>query len=208
MPDASLDAYTGMENSDMYFIRGILNNEAPVLGEIYRKFLPVLFGMLRRNGGTFEDARDVFQEALVVVFHHAARPGFQLSAPFQSYLLGISRFIWLRQLKKNARMEVTSDLEEGFDIDEDLEQKIFESEKRNLFREKFDRLGPDCRQLLQRFFDREPLLHIAEDMGYTADYVKKKNKVCKAKLMELIQNDPRFGEITSHIRLSKTSPDF
>ncbi len=208
MPDASLDAYTGMENSDMYFIRGILNNEAPVLGEIYRKFLPVLFGMLRRNGGTFEDARDVFQEALVVVFHHAARPGFQLTAPFQSYLLGISRFIWLRQLKKNARMEVTSDLEEGFDIDEDLEQKIFESEKRNLFREKFDRLGPDCRQLLQRFFDREPLLHIAEDMGYTADYVKKKNKVCKAKLMELIQNDPRFGEITSHIRLSKTSPDF
>ena len=208
MPDASLDAHTVMENTDLYFIRGILNNEAPVLGEIYRKFLPVLFGMLRRNGGTFEDARDVFQEALVVVFHHAARPGFQLTASFQSYLLGIGRFIWLRQLKKNARMEVTSDLEEGFDIDEDLEQKIFESEKRNLFREKFDRLGPDCRQLLQRFFDREPLLHIAEDMGYTADYVKKKNKVCKAKLMELIQNDPRFGEITSHIRLSKTSPDF
>ena len=50
-------------------------------------------------------------------------------------------------------------------------------------------------EVLQRFFDREPLLHIAEDMGYTADYVKKKNKVCKAKLMELIQNDPRFGEI-------------
>ena len=179
----------------MYFIRWILNNEAPVLGEIYRKFLPVLFGMLRRNGGTFEDARDVFQEALVVVFHHAARPGFQLSAPFQSYLLGISRFIWLRQLKKNARLEVTSEPEERFDIEEDLEQRIFESEKRNLYREKFKRLGADCRQLLQRFFDREPLLHIAEDMGYTADYVKKKNKVCKAKLMELIQNDPRFGEI-------------
>jgi RNA polymerase sigma factor (sigma-70 family) len=197
-----------MENTDMYFIRGILNNEAPVLGEIYRKFLPVLFGMLRRNGGTFEDAKDVFQEALVVVFHHAARPGFQLTSPFQSYLLGIGRFIWLRQLKKNARVEVTFEMEEGFDIEEDLEQKIFESEKRNLFREKFERLGADCRQLLQRFFDREPLLHIAEDMGYTADYVKKKNKVCKGKLMEMIQNDPRFGEITSHIRLSKTDTDF
>ncbi len=195
MPNASLGAYIAMENTDLYFIRGILNNEAPVLSEIYRRFLPVLFGMLRRNGGTFEDAKDVFQEALVVVFHHAARPGFQLTAPFQSYLLGIGRFIWLRQLKKNARLEVTSEPEERFDIEEDLEQRIFESEKRNLYREKFKRLGADCRQLLQRFFDREPLLHIAEDMGYTADYVKKKNKVCKAKLMELIQNDPRFGEI-------------
>lgn len=208
LPYASLNACTGMENTDLYFIRGILNNEAPVLGEIYRRFLPVLYGMLRRNGGTFEDAKDVFQEALVVVFHHAARPGFQLTAPFQSYLLGIGRFIWLRQLKKNARQEVTFEPEEGFNMEDDLEQKIFESEKRNLFREKFERLGADCRQLLQRFFDRESLLHIAEDMGYTADYIKKKNKVCKGKLMEMIQNDPRFGEIASHIRLPKTDTDF
>lgn len=190
----------------MYFVRGILQHEAPVLEELYRKFLPVLFGMLRRHGATFEDAKDVFQESIVVIFHHAAREGFQLTAPFGSYLLGIGRFIWLRQLKKNGRVEVTSEPFEGFDMDADIEEQIFESERRNLFREKFAQLGPDCRHLLQRFFDREPLAGIARDMGYTDDYVKKKNKVCKQKLLELIQKDPRFREFASHIYSSKTDP--
>lgn len=186
-----------MEHNDLHYIKGILSNDSASLETVYRKFLPPLYGMLRRNGGSFEDAKDVFQEAIVVVFHHAARPGFQLTASFQSYLIGIGRFIWLRQLKKNARTEVTSDREEGFDLDADLEQQIFESEKQMLFREKFAHLGQDCQQLLQRFFDREPLSVIASDMGYTDDYVKKKNKVCKGKLMELIQNDVRFGELTT-----------
>lgn len=188
-----------MSDLDLLYLQGILKNDSRVLEDIYRKCLPPVFGMLRRNNGTFEDARDVFQEAIVVVFNHAARPGFQLTAPFQSYLLGICRFIWLRQLKKNARTEVTSVQEERYDIDADLEQKIFESEKRTLYREKFSLLGSDCQQLLRRFFDREPLNDIAADMGYTADYVKKKNKVCKENLMELIRKDPRFNEIASNI---------
>jgi RNA polymerase sigma factor (sigma-70 family) len=192
-----------MEHPDFHYIKGILTNDSAALETLYRKFLPPLYGMLRRNGGSFEDAKDVFQEAIVVVFHHAARPDFQLTAPFQSYLMGIGRFIWLRQLKKNARIEVTSEREDGYDVDADLEQQIFESEKRMLFREKFAHLGQDCQQLLQRFFDREALSVIANDLGYTADYVKKKNKVCKGKLMELIQKDARFAELTTTLSVSK-----
>jgi RNA polymerase sigma factor (sigma-70 family) len=192
-----------MDNPDLPYIRAILYNDPRLLEEIYRKFLPPLFGMLRRNGGTFEDSKDVFQEAIVVVFHHASRPGFQLTAPFQSYLLGIGRFIWLRQLKKKARTEVTFDLEDGLAVDSDLEHQILESEKRTLFREKFALLGQDCQQLLQRFFDREPLNNIANSMGYTDDYIKKKNKVCKGKLMDLIHKDRRFKELSSAINTSK-----
>ena len=186
-----------MKNNDLAYIHAILKNDFAMLEEIYRKFLPPMFGMIRHNGGSFEDAKDVFQEALVVVFNHAARPEFQLTAPFQAYLLGIGRYVWLRQLKKNARTVVTSEWEEGFDVDANLEQQIFESEKRSMFRENFAQLGQDCQQLLQRFFDREPLIEIANDMGYTADYIKKKNMVCKKKLLELIQNDRRFAEIAS-----------
>lgn len=193
-----------MEHNDLQYIKGILSNDSALLEQVYRKFLPPLYGMLRRNGGSFEDAKDVFQEAIVVVFHHAARPGFTLTAPFQAYLIGIGRYIWLRQLKKNARIEVTSEWEDGLDIDADLEQQIFESEKQGLFREKFALLGQDCQLLLQRFFDREPLSAIARDMGYTDDYIKKKNKVCKGKLMELIHNDARFEALTAPFFESKT----
>ena len=195
-----------MENEGLRFIRAILKNDPVLLEEIYRRFLPPLHAMLRRNGsGSFADAKDVFQEALVVVFNHAARPDFQLTSSFQAYLLSIGRFIWLRQLKKNARTEVTSERVEGFDEDDDLEQHIFEVEKRSFFQEKFAQLGDDCRQVLQRSFDREPLADIARDMGYTPDYIKKKNKTCKEKLLLSIQKDPRFGDFASP-ETTKTNP--
>ncbi|MBL7780504.1 MAG: sigma-70 family RNA polymerase sigma factor [Saprospiraceae bacterium] len=193
-----------MEKDESIYIQGILHNKTQILEEIYERFFPPVYSMLRNNQASYDDARDVFQEALVVIFNHAARPGFQLTAPFQAYLMGIGRFIWLRQLKKNSRTEVTSNPEERYDIDADLELQVFELEKRNLYREKFERLGPDCKQLLQRFFDREPLQSIAADMGFTADYVKKKNKVCKDKLIEAIQKDRRFNEISTSSRSNKT----
>ena len=193
-----------MEKDESIYIQGILHNKTQILEEIYKRFFPPVYSMLRNNQASYDDARDVFQEALVVIFSHAARPGFQLTAPFQAYLMGIGRFIWLRQLKKNSRTEVTSNPEERYDIDADLELQVFELEKRNLYREKFERLGPDCKQLLQRFFDREPLQSIAADMGFTADYVKKKNKVCKDKLIEAIQKDRRFNEISTSSRSNKT----
>lgn len=193
-----------MEKDESIYIQGILHNKTQILEEIYKRFFPPVYSMLRNNQASYDDARDVFQEALVVIFSHAARPGFQLTAPFQAYLMGIGRFIWLRQLKKNSRTEVTSSPEERYDIDADLELQVFELEKRNLYREKFEQLGPDCKQLLQRFFDREPLQSIATDMGFTADYVKKKNKVCKDKLIEAIQKDRRFNEISTSSRSNKT----
>lgn len=193
-----------MEKDESIYIQGILRNETRMLEEIYRRFLPPLYSMLRNNHASYDDACDVFQEALVVIFHHAARPDFQLTAPFQAYLMGIGRNIWLRQLKKNSRTEVTSRTEERYDIDADLEFQVIELEKRNLYREKFEQLGPDCRQLLQRFFDREPLQSIAASMGFTSDYVKKKNKVCKDKLIESIQKDGRFHEMSTTSRSNKT----
>lgn len=193
-----------MEKDESIYIQGILRNETRTLEEIYRRFLPPLYSMLRNNHASYDDACDVFQEALVVIFHHAARLDFQLTAPFQAYLMGIGRNIWLRQLKKNSRTEVTSSPEERYDIDADLEFQVIELEKRNLYREKFEQLGPDCRQLLQRFFDREPLQSIAADMGFTSDYVKKKNKVCKDKLIQSIQKDERFHEMSTTYRTNKT----
>lgn len=193
-----------MEKDESIYIQGILHNNTQVLEEIYKRFFPPVYSMLRNNHASYDDARDVFQDALVVIFNHAARPGFQLTAPFQAYLMGIGRYIWMRQLKKNSRTEVTSSPEERYDIDADLELQVFEMEKRNLYREKFQQLGPDCRQLLQRFFDREPLQSIAANMGFTSDYVKKKNKVCKDKLIDAIQKDGRFSEISTFSRSNKT----
>lgn len=180
---------------DDQYIKGILDNDFRILEKIYAEFLPAIISFVKSRQGTAEDARDVFQEAVVIVFRKASLPGFQLSSAFGGYLFSICRYIWWRQLNKKHRSEVTLEEDEGYIAEETIETHLVESEKRQLFREKLSFLGAECRQVLQLFFSGRALKEIALQMGYTEDYIKKKNKTCKDKLAMLVKNDRRYHEL-------------
>ncbi len=181
---------------DDLFIRGILDNDYRVLERIYAEYLPDVTAFIKSRRGTAEDARDVFQEAIVVVFKKSSSPDFTLNTPFGGYLYAVCRYIWWRQLKKKYRSEeVTPDMPEGYDDRESLEALLLEAEKRKLFQEKLAALGAECRKVLRLFFAGSALKEIGQTMGYTEDYIKKKNKTCKEKLAALVKNDPRYREL-------------
>ena len=177
------------------FIKGILENDFQVLEKIYVEHLPTVVAMVKRNSGSMEDARDVFQEAIVVVFRKAALPDFELTTSFGGYLYSICRYIWLRQLKKKHRLEVTLEPGEVYIADGDMEALLLETEKRQLFQQKLAELGQECRKVLQLFFAGTPLKEIARQMNYTEDYIKKKNLKCKEKLVVSVRSDPRYQEL-------------
>ncbi|MFN0013300.1 MAG: hypothetical protein ACKVU2_02020, partial [Saprospiraceae bacterium] len=89
----------------------------------------------------------------------------------------------------------TLDEVERFAVDDNLEATLVENEKKKLFQEKLAELGKECRQVLQAFFAGTALKAIAGQMGYTEDYIKKKNKTCKERLATLVRNDRRYQEL-------------
>lgn len=187
-----------LESIDNQWVRGVLTNDYKVLKKIYEGHLPKVAAMVKKNNGTVDEARDVFQEALVVIYKKAAEPDFKLTTTFGGYLYGVSRFIWLRQLKKKHRTEVTLDADDGYIVKEGIEERLVESEKRKLFQEKLEKLGEDCQQVLKQFFNGIALKEIAQKMGYTNDYVKKKNKKCKEKLALAVRTDRRYEELKAN----------
>lgn len=188
---------TSLENTDSQYIKGVLENDFQVLEEIYATFLPIVVSMVKNNKGNAEEARDIFQEAIVVIFRKASQPDFELTTTFGGYLFGICRFIWLRQLKKKSRTEVTLMEDQGYTIEENIENELIEIEKKQLFRQKLAEMGEDCRRLLLLFFEGNPLREIAQRMGYSDDYVKKKNALCKKTLATLVQKDRRYKELSN-----------
>lgn len=184
-----------IESTERQLLQGILDNNLQILDRIYAEYLPGVAAMVKGNRGSAEDARDVFQEAVVVVFKKASEPGFALVSTLGGYLYSVSRFIWMRQLKKKYRQEVTLETDMGHIDNRNLEALLVENEKTLLFQQKLSQLGADCRTVLQLFFAGNALKDIGLKMGYTEDYVKKKNKTCKEKLAELVKNDPRYREL-------------
>jgi DNA-directed RNA polymerase specialized sigma24 family protein len=65
-------------------------------------FFPAARKMILRNGGTGQDAEDIFQEALIVFCRRIEDPDFQLTSKPSTYLFSVCRFLWKDELKKGV----------------------------------------------------------------------------------------------------------
>lgn len=184
---------TGTEDSK--FIKAILENDAVVLTEMYREFLPVIVSLLSQNNGNEEEAKDVLQDGLVVIFEKANLPGFQLTSSFKTYLYSICRFIWLRKLRKKQRTAVTIEDDMGLKDDADVEKTLEEQERWGLFNRHFKGLAEECRTVLRLFFEGVKMKEIAKKAGYTEQFAKSKKYLCKKALLKKIQGDRKYKEL-------------
>lgn len=181
------------------YIEGIVQQQGKVIRMIYDQFLPRIQRFILKNSGTEQDAQDVFQEAIMVVYANASKPDFVLSCSFYTYLHAICRNIWLRQLKEKRKLRVTFTDDWEYLNKEDFEDTLAEAEQFDLFWRKFNTLGADCQRLLRLFFDGASMQSIMQKMGYGSEgYARKRKYQCKEKLFGLITQDPEYEPIRNH----------
>ena len=186
----------GHHEQDQRFLHGLISQDPQALQAAYQRFYPGIAQHVQAKGGRAEDAEDVFQEAMVVVFRKLQDPDFELTCSLGTFLFGVSKKIWLNQASRRGRHPVQplDDLEvaQAADIDTELER----TERNRLFRAKLKQLGADCQKVLRLFFAGTPMTEIAQQMGYASEsYAKKRKFQCKQKLTDLIKADPRYQEM-------------
>jgi DNA-directed RNA polymerase specialized sigma24 family protein len=82
------------------YIAGLLNNDHAILREIYENYADRIKHHIIKNGGTANDAKDVFQDALMIIYKKAQSEDFELTSQFYTYLFGICHFVFKRKRKK------------------------------------------------------------------------------------------------------------
>lgn len=174
------------------YLKGIKDNDSSVLRKIYKLFLPMIVDFVKKNNGTESEARDIFQDGLIVIYKKVKNDELVLTSSFQTYLFSVCRFIWLRELKKKHRTEASLEsVAEPVKVD-NLEEQWLDTQKEDLFKSKLLELPPDAQKVLQLFFNKVSLSDIASEMGYTEAYAKKKKYKAKEKLIQLIQADKNY----------------
>ena len=186
---------------DQYFIDGILAHDREVLNELYQLYLPRVAQVVTRNQGSEEDALDIFQEAIIIIYKKAESDGLVIKQSFYNYLYTICKNLWMRELdrqKKGKTMASTLalDEEDGFDPGFDIGLAARERGLHRLYVEKFQQLGEGCQKVLRYFFDGHTMQHIASVMGFKSEgYAKKRKHQCQKKLIDSIQSDNRFKQL-------------
>ncbi|QZT38601.1 sigma-70 family RNA polymerase sigma factor [Halosquirtibacter xylanolyticus] len=180
-------------------IYGIKTQNHAVLHSLYRSYFKVISYYIQNNSGTEEDASDVFQESLIVIYRKIQDGDFELTCSFDTYLYAVCRNLWLKELKKRDRFseELVGDSQfASFELEDDMEEVIQKNERYRLYQKHFDLMGEDCKKLMSLFLKKVPLKEIARLMNYSSEqYAKKRKFRCKEYLVKSIQNDDEFGNL-------------
>ncbi|HHC80150.1 MAG TPA: sigma-70 family RNA polymerase sigma factor, partial [Flavobacteriia bacterium] len=175
-------------HEDQKYIEGLQQNNSFIIQTIYDKFVPKVINYIKNNNGNLNQAQDVIQEILIVIYNQANEKKLQLTCPFDAYFFLLCKRKWLNELKKSSLKEVTIN-DEVLSKDDDAEQLAFETsifaEKQVLFNEMFQKLGNACKDLLKTTFKIKSMEEVASILGVSYAYARKKKSQCIGKLTKL-----------------------
>ncbi len=178
-------------------IEGIRQNDVKILTYVYNTFYPQIKFLIINNSGSEDDAQDIFQEAIVVIYRKLTQNQLKISCTFKTYLYSVCRLLWLKQLEKTKnKKEISIERNDYIEIADTTEDFGDKAERNKLYQEYLIKLSKDCRKVLEMSFDKVPYKKIAVIMGYKSDkYAKKRKYQCKEQLIKNIKNDPKYKEL-------------
>ena len=92
--------------SDAQILDGILHSDSKVINFIYREYYGKVESFLLGKGGNPEHIKDVFQEAMIVICKKVRGQELILSCSFSTYLIAVSKNIWMHDLRKQRYQPV------------------------------------------------------------------------------------------------------
>lgn len=185
--------------ADADIIAGILNDDDAALQRLYQLHFPMALYFVQSNNGTEDDAKDIFQEA-VIVFYEKIRAGqLELNCQIKTYLYSICRRMWLKKLARSSRFStgLIEDTEtELTNAEEDAEQAEQNELKFAVMCQALEQLGEPCKSLLEDFYIRSvSMADITLRFGYNnVDSAKNQKYKCLMRLKKLFFTDYQMPE--------------
>ncbi len=171
-------------------ILGLARGENYAVQHVYKTYFPAIARMIINNNGSEQDAKDIFQEAVVVLYNKITQRNFELSSKLSTFLYAVSRRLWLKQLAHKGSKSNTSDISDFEDILQ-IEESLIDHEEIEQRFEKMNhaliQLGEPCQTLLKDFYiENLSMENIKEKFGYTnADNAKTQKYKCLQRLKKL-----------------------
>lgn len=177
-----------MESYEQELLKGLAQNDRQAVERIYVQNYATIEVFILNNNGSYDDAQDIFQEAMIVLYENAKRTDFLLTSQLKTYIYAIVRRLWLKRLQQQKySREIIENIENVVVVDEALE----EYQKRNLefeiMHEALNNIGEPCKSLLEAcYVQKKNMKEIAERFAYTnADNAKNQKYKCLMRLKKI-----------------------
>jgi len=152
---------------------------------VYEKGFRMVSSFIRKNGGTEDEALDIFQDTVIIFYKHLQENRFRKESSIATYLYSIARNLWYLQLRKKNRIQYQEEVEDQEDLAVELDSEKISIV--DMIGELLEQLDAECKKTLKMFyFQKNSMSEIQNEFGLSSEQSAKTKKYrCMKKLEEL-----------------------
>lgn len=176
------------EINEKALLLGLARNDKKAVETIYKDNYTMVQSLIINNNGSADDAKDIFQEAMIVLYEKARSGTFELNCQIKTYVYSVARRLWLKRLQQSNRYNGDiGHAETIVPVEEDLEDHTRRDAEFEMMDKAISNLGEPCKSLLEAFYlQKKNMQEIALSFGYTnAENAKTQKYKCLMRLKKI-----------------------
>jgi len=177
-----------IEVNEKALLEGLARDNRQAIETIYKQNYNMVQTLILNNNGSTEDAKDIFQEAIVVLYEKVKSGSFELNCQIKTYVYSVCRRLWLKRLNQLQKFSPEVDgIENMVVVEEDMEAHELRNNEFQVMEKSMQNLGEPCKSLLESYYlHKKSMQEIAGDFGYTnADNAKNQKYKCLMRLKKI-----------------------
>ncbi|MFT6867476.1 MAG: RNA polymerase sigma factor (sigma-70 family) [Cyclobacteriaceae bacterium] len=162
--------------NEEHLLVGLKSGDQKILKQVYESNYSAVEKMILKNSGTSDDAKDMFQDAMVIFYKNIQKSDFVLSSSIKTYLYAISWRLWMKKIREEKKLTITHKEEYIDAFDFELVSKDPDATLNGVV-ELLKQHGKNCLEILTRFyFNNQSFDFIASELGYASGQVVREQK--------------------------------
>jgi RNA polymerase sigma factor (sigma-70 family) len=176
------------ERNEKALLQGLARNDTKAIEVIYGENYNMIQSLVVNNSGSTDDAKDIFQEAMIVLYEKVRSGSFELNCLIKTYVYSVSRRLWLKRLQQmNRYTPAVENLQDTVPVEDDVEENERINSEFQAMEKAINGLGEPCKSLLEAYYlQRKSMQEIALFFGYTnAENAKNQKYKCLVRLKKI-----------------------
>ena len=176
------------ESNEKALLQGLARSDKKAIEIIYRDNYNMVQSLIINNSGSTDDAKDIFQEAMIVLYEKVRSGTFELNCLIKTYVYSVSRRLWLKRLQQMNRFApAIENLQDTVPVEEDVEENERINNEFQAMEKAISSLGEPCKSLLEAYYlEKKSMQEIASFFGYTnAENAKNQKYKCLVRLKKI-----------------------
>jgi len=176
------------ESNEKALLQGLARSDKKAIETIYKENYNMVQALIINNNGTGEEAKDIFQETMIVLYEKVRSGSFELNCQIKTYVYSVSRRLWLKRLQQMNRYSTgLENLQETVTVEEEVEEHERINNEFQAMDKAISSLGEPCKSLLEAYYlQKKNMQEIAISFGYTnADNAKNQKYKCLIRLKKI-----------------------